>query len=173
MPGSVVVMSGCETGQAAIGEGDELVGLVRGFFAARIVLASTALGLAEECLGLALDYAKQRNAFGRPIAEFQHVQAMLVDMALNVELSRLMRDRAARLLEGGRTHAKEAAMAKYFCCESAKQAADYAVQVFGAMGVMDETAVSRYYRDVRAATIADGTTQIQKHIIARELGCFQ
>jgi short/branched chain acyl-CoA dehydrogenase len=146
---------------------------VRGFFAARIVLASTALGLAEECLDLALDYAKQRNAFGRPIAEFQHVQAMLVDMALDVELSRLIRDKAARLLEGGQTHAKESAMAKYFCCESAKRAADYAIQVFGALGVMDETPVSRYYRDVRAATIADGTTQIQKHIIARELGCIQ
>ncbi|UCH85949.1 MAG: acyl-CoA dehydrogenase family protein [Dehalococcoidia bacterium] len=147
--------------------------IVRGFFAARIVLASTALGLAEECLVLALDYAKQRNAFGRPIAEFQHVQAMLVDMALHVELSRLIRDKAARLMEWGQPHAKESAMAKYFCCESAKQAADYAVQVFGAMGVMDETPVSRYYRDVRATTIADGTTQIQKHVIARELGCFR
>jgi len=146
--------------------------ILRGFFAARIALASTALGLARECLELALDYAKQRYAFGRPIAEFQHVQAMLVDMALNVELSRLIRDKAARLLESGQPHAKEAAMAKYFCCESAKQAADCAVQVFGAIGFMDECPVSRYYRDVRAATIADGTTQIQKHIIARELGCF-
>lgn len=145
-------------------------GTVKGFFAARIMLASTALGLAEECLALAAGHASQRRAFGRPLAAHQHVQAMLSEMAMNVELSRLVRDRAARLLMAGKPHCKEAAMAKWFCCESAKKAADQAVQVFGGMGFMDECAVSRYYRDVRAATIADGATEIQKHIIAREMG---
>jgi len=144
--------------------------IVRGFFTARIALASTALGLAEECLEIASVYANERHAFGRPIAGHQYVQGMLVEMALNAELSRLIRDKAARLLGQGRPHAKESAMAKWFCCESAKQAADYAVQVFGGMGFMDECPASRYYRDIRAATIADGTTQIQKHIIAREMG---
>ncbi len=144
--------------------------IVRGFFAARIVLASTALGLAEECLEIASAYARERHAFGRAIAAFQYVQGMLVEMALNVELSRLIRDKAARLLGQGLPHGREAAMAKWFCCESAKQAADHAVQVFGGAGFMDECPASRYYRDIRAATIADGTTQIQKHIIAREMG---
>jgi butyryl-CoA dehydrogenase len=69
-------------------------------------------------------------------------------------------------------YAKEAAMAKLFCTEMAKRAADHAVQIFGGLGYMDETPVSRYYRDIRAATIAEGTSEIQKHIIARELGCF-
>ena len=143
---------------------------VRGFFAARITLASTALGLAEQCLEIASAYAQERRAFRRPIAGFQYVQGMLVEMALNVELSRLIRDKAARLFDQGLPHGKEAAMAKWFCCESAKQAADYAVQVFGGTGFMDECPASRYYRDIRAATIADGTTQIQKHVIAREMG---
>lgn len=143
---------------------------VRGFFAARIMLASTALGLAEECLEIASAYARERHAFRRPIAAFQYVEGMLVEMALNLELGRLIRDKAARLFDQGLPHGKQAAMAKWFCCESAKQAADYAVQVFGGMGFMDECPASRYYRDIRAATIADGTTQIQKHVIAREMG---
>jgi butyryl-CoA dehydrogenase len=143
---------------------------LRGFFAARIMLASTALGLAEECLEIASAYARERHAFRRPIAAFQYVQGILVEMALNLELGRLIRDEAARLLDRGMPHGKESAMAKWFCCESGKQAADHAVQVFGGMGFMDECPASRYYRDIRAATIADGSTQIQKHIIAREMG---
>ena len=145
---------------------------VRGLYTARVCLASMALGVHEESLALALDYAKGRVAFGRPISRFQHVQGMLAEIALEAELSRLLRDKAARLVEAGEPHAKEAAMVKWFCCESAKRATDAAVQVFGGMGYMDETPVSRYYRDIRAATIADGTTEIQKHIVARELGCL-
>jgi alkylation response protein AidB-like acyl-CoA dehydrogenase len=137
---------------------------------ARVSLSSTALGLHLSCYEQALVYAKMRVAFKRPIFEFQHVQAMLVDMALELELSRMLRDKAALLIDQGKPHMKEAAMAKYFCCEAAARAANSAVQIHGAMGFMDECAVSRYYRDIRAATIADGTTQIQKWIIAREIG---
>ena len=144
--------------------------IMSGFFSSRIVIASTALGLAEECLEIASEYAKQRHAFGRSIARFQYVQAMLTQTALDVELGRLIRDKAARLCMAGKPFFKEAAMAKWFVTESAKKAADSAVQVFGGMGFMDECPASRYYRDIRAATIADGTTQIQKHIIAREMG---
>lgn len=145
---------------------------MRGFYAARILLASTALGLAQECLDIALAYAKEGHTFGRPIVRYQYVQGMLVEMALSVELSRLIRDKAARLLAQGQPHGKEAAMAKWFCCESAKRAADCAVQIFGGRGFMDECPASRYYRDIRAATIADRTTEIQKHIVAREMGFF-
>ena len=95
---------------------------------------------------------------------------MLVDMALDMELSRMLRDKTVFLIDQGKPHMKEAAMAKYFCCEAAIRAANSAVQIHGAMGFIDECAVSRYYRDIRAATIADGTTQIQKWIIAREIG---
>lgn len=155
----------------AVGErGDGRRRTVAGLAGARVCLASTALGLHQACFDLALNYAQTRIAFGRPIAEFQHVQAMLVDMALDLELSRMMRDKAAILIDQGKPHMKEAAMAKYFCCESAVRASHYAVQIHGAMGYMDECPVSRYYRDIRAATIADGATEVQKYIIARELG---
>lgn len=137
---------------------------------ARVSLCSTALGLHVACYERALRYAHMRIAFKRPIFEFQHVQALLVDMALEMELSRMLRDKAALLIDEGKSHMKEASMAKYFCCEAATRAANAAVQIHGATGYMDECAVSRYYRDIRAATIADGTTQIQKWIIAREIG---
>ena len=75
------------------------------------------------------------------------------------------------MIDAGMPVMKEASMLKYFACESGKKAADYAVQIHGGIGYMDECPVSRYYRDVRAATIADGTTQIQKYIVARALGC--
>lgn len=145
--------------------------VVQGLAKGRVCLSSTAVGLHQACLEESLKYARERIAFGRPISKFQHVQAMLVDMALDLELSRFIRDKAALLIDQGEPHMKEASMAKYFCCESAKKAADYAVQIHGAIGYMDECPVSRYYRDIRAATIADGTTEIQKWIIARELGC--
>ena len=97
---------------------------------------------------------------------------MLVDMALEVQMARLLRDQACRLQEARLPYAEEAAMAKLFCTEMAKRAADSAVRIFGGLGFMDETPVSRYYRDTRASTIAEGTSEIQKHIIARDLGCF-
>lgn len=143
-----------------------------GFYITRLYLASNAIGLASECLDLALAHAKRRTAFKRPIVRFQYVQGMLVDMALEIELGRLVRDKAARMHDAHQYYAKEAAMAKLFCTESAKRAADHAVQIFGGLGFMDETPVSRYYRDIRAATIAEGTSEIQKYIIAREMGAF-
>ena len=146
--------------------------IMSGFFIGRIVIASTALGLAEECLEIATAYAKEREAFKRPIARFQYVQGMLTDMALNLELGRLIRDEAARLYGAGKPFAKEAAMAKWFTTETAKQAADNAVQIFGGMGCMDDCPASRYYRDIRAATIGEGTTEIQRYVVAREMGLF-
>ncbi len=147
--------------------------IMSGFFIGRIVIASTALGLAEECLDIASAYAKERHAFGRSISRFQYVQGMLTDMALNLELGRLIRDKAARLFEQGRPFAKQAAMAKWFITESAKQAADSAVQIFGGMGCMDECPASRYYRDIRASTIGEGTTEIQRYVVAREMGLLR
>ncbi len=143
-----------------------------GFHITRLYLASQAVGLATECLDQSLAHAKSRVAFKRPITRFQYVQGMLVDMALEIEAARLLRDNACALHEAKLPYAKEAAMAKLFCTEMGKRAADHAVQIFGGMGYMDETPVSRYYRDIRAATIAEGTSEVQKYIIAREIGCF-
>jgi len=143
-----------------------------GFALTRVYIASNGIGVASECLDLALRHARSRVAFRRPISQFQYVQAMLVETAVEVEAGRLLRDKACRMHEAGVPYMKEAAMAKLYCTEMAKRAADHAVQVFGGLGFMDETPVSRYYRDVRALTIAEGTSEIQKHIIAREMGCF-
>lgn len=143
-----------------------------GFYITRLYLASNAIGLAAECLNVSLAHAKSRIAFKRPIARFQYIQGMIVDMALEIEASRLLRDKAAEMHDAHQYYAKEAAMTKLFCTEAAKRAADHAVQIFGGLGYMEETPVSRYYRDIRAATIAEGTSEVQKYIIARELGCF-
>ena len=138
------------------------------------MIASTALGLAEECLEIATAYAKERVAFGRPIARFQYVQGMLTDMALNVELGRLIRDKAARLSEAGKPFAKEAAMAKWFITETAKKAADDAVQIFGGMGCMDEcpgfpatTATSGPLRSAREPR------RSSDYVVGREMGLFR
>jgi butyryl-CoA dehydrogenase len=143
-----------------------------GFHITRLYLASQAIGLAAECLELSSAHAKRRIAFKRPIARFEYVQGMLVDMAVEIEAARLLRDKACHLHDAHVPYAKEAAMTKLFCTEMAKRAADHAVQIYGGAGYMDEAPVSRYYRDIRATTIAEGTSEIQKYIIARELGCF-
>ncbi len=158
------LLGGRGSGRAAVVGG--------GFALTRVFLAAQAVGVASECLDLALAHARRRVAFRRPIAQFQHVQAMLVDSAVEIDAGRLLRDRACRLHDAGEPYPKEAAMAKLYCTEMAKRAADHAVQVFGGLGYMDETPVSRYYRDIRASTIAEGTSEIQKHIIAREIGCY-
>ncbi|MEX2238249.1 MAG: acyl-CoA dehydrogenase family protein [Dehalococcoidia bacterium] len=140
------------------------------FFKARTMLSSTAIGLHAQSLDLAVEYAKQRKAFNQRLVDFQYVQGHLVETALELELSRMMRDKTARLIDAAEPHGKEAAMSKWFCCEAAKRATDRCLQVFGGTGFMDEAPISRYYRDIRAATIADGATEIQKYIIAREMG---
>lgn len=137
----------------------------------RIQLSSTAIGLHQACADESLKYARERIAFKRPLSQFQHVQAMLVEIALNLELSRLLRDKAATMVDDGERVMQHASMVKWFACESAIKASKDALQVFGGIGFLDETPVSRYYRDIRAATLADGATEIQKWIIARELGC--
>lgn len=158
------LLGGRGSGRAAVVGG--------GFALTRVYIASNGVGAAAECLDLALAHARSRVAFKRSISRFQHVQAMLVETAVELEAGRMLRDRACRMHEAHLPYTKEAAMAKLYCTEMAKRAADHGVQIFGGLGYMDETPVSRYYRDVRALTIAEGTSEIQKHIIAREMGCF-
>ncbi len=163
LPGYSLLGSGSSGRQQVVGSG---------FALTRVYLATQALGLATECFELALAHARSRQAFKRTIGQFQHVQAMLVDMYLGLETGRPLRDRAARKSDAHAPYIKEAALAKLHCTEMAKRTADAAVQLFGGLGYMDDTPVSRYYRDIRAATIAEGTSEIQKHIIAREIGAF-
>ena len=136
----------------------------------RIGVAADSLGLAQACFDAAANYAKTREQFGRKISKFQAIQFKLADMAVEIELARLMTYKAAWLYDQGRPNAIEGDMAKLFASESAKRAADHAVQIHGGYGFMDEFAVSRYWRTVKIMEIGEGTNEIQRLVIARRLG---
>jgi butyryl-CoA dehydrogenase len=136
----------------------------------RIAIAALAVGLAQACLDESLSYARQRRQFGQPIGAFQAIQFKLADMATEVELARLMYYKAAWLHMRGEPYTREAAMAKLFASETAKRAADQAVQIHGGYGFMDEYPVSRYWRNVKAIEIGEGTSEVQRMIIAKQLG---
>lgn len=136
----------------------------------RIAIAALAVGLAQACLDESLSYARQRRQFGQPLGAFQAIQFKLADMATEVELARLMYYKAAWLHMRGEPYTREAAMAKLFASETAKRAADQAVQIHGGYGFMDEYPVSRYWRNVKAIEIGEGTSEVQRMIIAKQLG---
>jgi alkylation response protein AidB-like acyl-CoA dehydrogenase len=137
----------------------------------RISVAALSLGLAQACLTAALDYAGQRQQFGQPISKFQAIQFKLADMATQVELSRLITYKAAWLHDAGQPYKTEAAMAKLYASESAMRCANEAVQIHGGNGYMEEFVVSRYFRDAKVLEIGEGTSEIQRLVIARQLGC--
>jgi len=137
----------------------------------RISIAALSLGLAEACLEVALEYAKQRKQFGQPISQFQLIQSKLADMATAVENARLITYKAAWLYDRGADFAKEAAMAKLYASDTAMQAALEAVQIHGGYGYTDEYVVSRFFRDAKILQIGEGTNEIQRLVIARLLGC--
>lgn len=144
--------------------------LHKGYQAARLFLAACSLGLAQASLDHSLRYVKERQAFGGSLGRLQLVQEMIADMALQVETARLLTYRAAWGVDQGRDNLKELSMAKYHATEAGTRCADLAIQVHGGWGYMEENPVSRYYRDNRICTIGDGSSQIQKLLIARECG---
>jgi len=135
----------------------------------RIFVASIAVGLAQACFDASLAYAKQRYQFGKPIYSFQSVSFKLADMAMNIELARLMYLKAAQRKDSGLPHTLESAYAKLFASEMAERAASDAVQIHGGYGYMTDYAVSRYYKDVKALQIIEGTSEIQRYVISRNL----
>lgn len=135
----------------------------------RIGIAGQALGIAQGCLEESLAYAKERRQFGRPIAEFQAIQWMLADMASEIDAARALTYRAAWLRGQGGRVTLETAMAKLFAAEAANRIAYKAVQIFGGYGYMKDFAVERFYRDARVTTLYEGTSEIQRLIIARQL----
>jgi len=139
--------------------------------AARISMAALSVGVAQACLDASLKYAKERVQFGRPISKFQAISFKLADMATKIELARLMYYKAAWLRDNKKPYAKEAAMAKLYASEISVQCANEAVQIHGGYGFMDDFDVSRYYRDVKVNTIGEGTSEVQRIVIARQLGC--
>jgi alkylation response protein AidB-like acyl-CoA dehydrogenase len=135
----------------------------------RIGIAAQAIGIAQGCLEEALAYAKERRQFGRPIADFQAIQWMLADMATEIDAGRLLTLRTAWLADNRREFTKEAAMAKLFASEAANRVAYKAMQIFGGYGYTKECAVERFFRDARITTLYEGTSEIQRLVIARNL----
>lgn len=135
----------------------------------RIGIAAQALGVAQGCLEESLAYAKERKQFGRPIADFQAIQWMLADMATEIDAARLLTYRAAWLYQQGKKVNREAAMAKLFASEASNRVAYRAVQIFGGYGYVKDFVVERFFRDARVTTLYEGTSEIQRLIIARDM----
>ena len=136
----------------------------------RIGVAAMGVGLAQGALDQALAYARERRAFGRPIAKFQAIQAKLADMATEIEATRLLTYKAARLKDAERPFTLTAAQAKLKSGRLAVRCAEEAVQIHGGYGYIEEYPVCRFYRDAKILTIGEGTDEIQHMVIARELG---
>jgi short-chain 2-methylacyl-CoA dehydrogenase len=136
----------------------------------RISVAAMGVGLAQGCYDLASSYALEREQFGRPIAKFQTVQTMLVDIATEIEAARNLVWKAAWEKDQGRDFGKTAAMAKLFSGELSHRAANWALQIHGGYGFMDEYAISRLYRDQKILEIGEGTNEVQRMVIAKYLG---
>jgi alkylation response protein AidB-like acyl-CoA dehydrogenase len=136
----------------------------------RLGIAAMGLGAAQGAFEQALEYAKTRRQFGRPIGEFQAIAFKLADMATKIEHARAFLYRAAWLRDSGKRVTAEAAMAKLYCSEVAKEVADEAVQIHGGYGLMKDYPVERFYRDQRLLQIGEGTSEIQRLVISRSLG---
>ena len=150
-------------------EGQGFVGLMETFDRSRVTLAASATGLARAALEFAADYAKQRIQFGKPIAEHQAVAFRLADMALRVDASRLLTWRAARMLDDGQRVTREAAMAKLHASETAMWCTWAAVQTLGGWGYSREYPVQKWMRDAKLEEIEEGTSDIQRLVISRDL----
>ncbi|MDQ6780901.1 MAG: acyl-CoA dehydrogenase family protein, partial [Candidatus Eremiobacteraeota bacterium] len=136
----------------------------------RISVGALSVGLAQACYEASAKYAKERHQFGQAIVKFQAVQFQLVDMAVEIELARNAVLKAAWLKDHGRDFATASAMAKLFSGEVSRRCANAAVQIHGGYGFMDEYPVSRYWRDCKINEIGEGTNEVQRMVIARQLG---
>jgi alkylation response protein AidB-like acyl-CoA dehydrogenase len=135
----------------------------------RISIGAMALGIGEAALSAALAYAKERQQFGHPIADFQGIQWMLADSRTELDAARLLLWRAATLADQGRPFSTEASIAKLFASEAASEVCDRALQIHGGYGFINTFPVERYVRDVRLCRIGEGTSEVQRRVIARAL----
>jgi short-chain 2-methylacyl-CoA dehydrogenase len=136
----------------------------------RISVAAMGVGLAQGAYDLAFEHARRREQFGRPIAEFQAVRFRLADMATEIEAGRGLAYKAAWLKDAGRPFAREAAMAKLYTGELSNRAVNWSLQIHGGYGYMNESPISRLYRDQKILEIGEGTNEVQRMVIARQLG---
>ncbi|MEB3749958.1 acyl-CoA dehydrogenase [Geobacillus icigianus] len=137
----------------------------------RISIAALAVGIAQAAFEKALQYAKERIQFGQPISKFQAIQFKLADMAMEIELARNMVYKAAWLKDQGKSFTKEASFAKLFASEMGFRVCNQAIQIHGGYGYMKEYGVERHLRDIKLMEIGEGTSEIQRLVIARQLGC--
>ena len=137
----------------------------------RLSIAAMGLGNAQGAFELALQYANERKQFGKPISKFQIIAFKLADMATKIELARNLLYKACWLKDEGKPFAKEAAMSKLYCSEIAREVSDEGVQIHGGYGLMKDYDIERFYRDQRLLQIGEGTSEIQRLVISRYIGC--
>lgn len=149
--------------------GDGFIQAMKVLDGGRISIAALSLGIAKGALEASLKYAKERQQFGKPIAEFQGISFKLADMATEIEAAELLTFRAAALKNEGQDINKESAMAKYFASEVCVKASVESVQIFGGYGYTKDFPVEKFYRDSKLCTIGEGTSEIQKLVISRQI----
>jgi alkylation response protein AidB-like acyl-CoA dehydrogenase len=166
-----VVMEDCVVpNEAMIGaRGEGFVDAMKILDGGRISIAALALGMARGAYDAALAYSKQRHQFGKPIAEFQAVQHMLAEMATRLDAASLLVYRAAWMKDRGETTTLQSSMAKLYASEIGVYVADRALQIFGGYGYVKDFPVEKFYRDMKLCTIGEGTSEIQRLVIAREI----
>ena len=170
-PTNEMILTDCRVPAAQLcgKQGEGFVDALRILDGGRISIAALAVGIAQGAYEAALRYSKQRKQFGRFISEFQAIQHKLADMATDIDASRLLTLRAAWMKDQGKSVNKESSMAKLFASETAVRVADEAVQVHGGYGFLKDYPVEKFYRDVKLCTIGEGTSEIQRMVIARQL----
>lgn len=151
-------------------EGMGFIGAMTILDRGRTAIGTMAVGIAQGALDESIEYAKQRQQFGKPIGKFQAIQWMIADMATQIDAARLLVYRAADLEEKGKPFTIEASMAKLFASEIAMKATRNAIQIFGGYGYIREYPLERFFRDVKLCEIGEGTSEVQRMIIARKLG---
>lgn len=151
-------------------EGTGFIGAMKTLDAGRISIGAMALGIGQAALDASISYAKERKQFGVPIAQHQAIQFKLADMAVGLEASRLMLWHAADLRDRGQPFTKEASMGKLFASERATEVCNEAIQIHGGNGYTKDYPVERYYRDVKLCEIGEGTSEVQRMVIAKQLG---
>ncbi len=166
-----VVFSNCRlpSTQMLGKQGEGFVDSLRILDGGRVSISALSIGMAQGAFDAALKYSKLRKQFNRPISEFQAIQHKLVDMATRIDASRLLTYRAAQMIDAGKRVTKESAMAKLFASEAAVWIANEAVQIYGGYGFIKDYPVEKFYRDVKLCTIGEGTSEIQRLVIARQL----
>ena len=168
---SELIFEDCEIPEENLlgAEGEGFIDAMRVLDGGRISIAALALGIGRGALDSALKYVKERRQVGKAIAEFQGIQWKLADMATELDAARLLTQRAAVLKDAGRKVTRESSMAKLFSSEVAVRICDDAVQLFGGYGFIKDYPAEKYYRDVKLCTIGEGTSEIQRMVIAREI----